>query len=1301
MKKLAALFILPLLMVQTPLSASPLVQETPYELSVAADLDGDGHADVVIADKERGTMRVAFGTPDGHEARPAVSILPGISTIAVARLAGPAANRIVVGSEKSGGLRVLAVDKTNAAGFVTVDPPLEVEGIGPGRIAALSLGWPGGTAGRDDLVVATSENGMPSVGKWETLLTGAGGPVSSGPVYSLEGAVLAGSNRVLWLVPMGTKQSTPGDLLLGAVVGSESSTRNLMIFDPSAGDLNPKTPEISVNMNSLNTNQRHMRAVSGFFGPSQQSRVLLFGYNEQMVHSRAYWSGNMVIGLPEFRNFSERVATITVVPGEEGISDRLLVTFVSGPDQAALYDYDGVSFPVKVTGFAAPAGGNFAGGLALPDGGFLLLERESQSNRTSGIARYDRDGNFLGRSTIGEAPLLSGRGNVLFLDGTPLADASARVVSTVAVDDWSTTVEGFGAPLKIRGETFRGAAAGLGDAANTILPSVPAGALGVVANQFAQDMSVYNFGGAAGAVQDSVEIDPPAGSYPGAVTLGFRSAANDRARANGQPEPREIFYRIDTNLSTGAWQAHDPENPPRIAASSTVRFYSAAKTGGAQGVIKTALYNLPSGAIDSDGDGIPDSVEVAKGLDPEAGVDSDGDGYSDLTELYFGTDPNDGASNPGRLADGSRVPGLDGLTGAFDLVVHLRGRISSKDAYPITGTPVTAQTLDGGAMATGNALTVGAVSMARLPGVRWEPDPFLTLRTPPNFNLSNGMGTGGREMGAVVLFPDAPASLAGGNTEPISYVADLREAYRPKSGTMALMRGGVSSALGSNVTAAGLKAALDAMNGGAGLFGSGNSTVTGAMPRFTVRASAPAGRSTANVTVSASYSTPASLVHLVPRMDTLNGGSFVEFDLLVSPAPATATANVTVAETLAALLVEAKLGSMLGIENPTVFPARPADAGRTPFTREALAALEAPFDGETPKAAYSVADVVAEVREAVFANSPAPGVADLLSVVEYFYEFASSVTVPPTPDAEVIKDFASGNLTEIPASMPMPIDAIRQFLADGTIGALYVNEPSAGQLNSARAAVANLLSAPAPRPTLLVDLTFGHGGRLGVPGEYGMMTEYELYDANGARYVFDSAIALGEGTRVRVLGFNDLVFEGGFSFATPLEVVSVSLLSLPEQLDDDSDNNLLADVWEEYFFGTKGNNPFATTKDGKSLVQLYLDGADPERGSDTAIADLFPRRLSLRPVSFVPRYWGSEPQAGWELGWKFPAAYSRHFRFKLEATNSLTDSFFQTMADSDQTRLGDDHAVNLLDYGAGRKFWRLKLELNRGFSMYY
>jgi hypothetical protein len=48
--------------------------------------------------------------------------------------------------------------------------------------------------------------------------------------------------------------------------------------------------------------------------------------------------------------------------------------------------------------------------------------------------------------------------------------------------------------------------------------------------------------------------------------------------------------------------------------------------------------------LDSNGDGIPDYVAIARGLDPNGSRDSDGDGYSDLEELIHGTDPKDASS---------------------------------------------------------------------------------------------------------------------------------------------------------------------------------------------------------------------------------------------------------------------------------------------------------------------------------------------------------------------------------------------------------------------------------------------------------------------------------------------------------------------------------------------------------------------------------------------------------------------------------------------------------------------------------
>jgi hypothetical protein len=53
---------------------------------------------------------------------------------------------------------------------------------------------------------------------------------------------------------------------------------------------------------------------------------------------------------------------------------------------------------------------------------------------------------------------------------------------------------------------------------------------------------------------------------------------------------------------------------------------------------------------DTDGDGLLDGDEVARGTNPLT-ADTDGDGYSDKTEVDGGTDPLNPASNPGNTTE--------------------------------------------------------------------------------------------------------------------------------------------------------------------------------------------------------------------------------------------------------------------------------------------------------------------------------------------------------------------------------------------------------------------------------------------------------------------------------------------------------------------------------------------------------------------------------------------------------------------------------------------------------------------------
>ena len=104
-----------------------------------------------------------------------------------------------------------------------------------------------------------------------------------------------------------------------------------------------------------------------------------------------------------------------------------------------------------------------------------------------------------------------------------------------------------------------------------------------------------------------------------------------------------------------------------------------------------AFPNDPAETVDSDGDGIgnnadpdddndgiPDSFEIASGLNPldpaDAGLDPDGDGYDSLSEFRAGTNPNDDLDNPGTVAAlHYKILASDANSGAYGSSVAIDG----------------------------------------------------------------------------------------------------------------------------------------------------------------------------------------------------------------------------------------------------------------------------------------------------------------------------------------------------------------------------------------------------------------------------------------------------------------------------------------------------------------------------------------------------------------------------------------------------------------------------------------------------
>lgn len=1123
--------------------AAAFTYETAGELHLAADLDGDGREDVVIVDRETGAFRVGYQLAAGVHtfAAARASGIEEASTASAGRLLNLGRDTLVIGSPWAN--RVNLIDAPTAATVVvptSVYPP----GIGPEEVLAIDVGGAGNTA-HADLVTITSKNGgtpglRRTVQRWD-------GTTAS----TIENIVL--DRRFQGL--NGVRVKSGGANLLG-VLDRTGLDYTLRIGSMATGT---NVPVVSAAGFSS-------RYVFGKFTAGALHHFVSYDSRGSNLVVRAVTepvAGVFGFGAPATYSLGRSIGQVVVL--ESAPANRLMVI---GGSETVIYTFNGVSAPVLAQKLTSPAGKRFTGAVPLSNGEVHLLAGVPGSGRSSQFLQYRQDGANYALKASGALPDANPMGtpaNVFLFAEEPFVSATPNLVRSLNAADWVTSVNFGGGNVTATAERMGTPAQGLTGPTARALGAKPAAANFGLVNQYAASISMATFLPAIGDEAGDVSIAPAPGPQLRAVVVTITPSA----------PATQVWYRTGP---TANWAASVGATSFPLFQNTTVEFYGN-PAGLPHSRIHRATYTFPDPPAeqDSDGDGVPDFVELAKGLNPNGGNDSDGDGFTDKNELFAGTDPKSTNSVPASQIDEQT---------SFNLLVTPRAwdGVGNAEVPLRLSQDISLRDLPGALL--GRRPTVGIVSAFGSPGAAFRDAPanvrlaLLALSTESHFQIT-GAGSDpavGRELLSLMTVPAI---------ERTEFV------YTPAAGDL----------LGqADAWIAGAKAALEGA--------------------------------------------------LTPRVATRFG----------------------VAETLAALLIERKVHQIFvsrgkpGLVESnaiTLFPHRTGDILRTPLTAAEVESLLEFGPGGLP--AWNLMAMHRQVSNAV----PDAANLQLRNLATDIYRISS----------------LSNNAA--PGRYPLPVDALRQFIATGVLHSNYaaVTVVSAANRALAKGASDALLAAIKSRPVTTLDVvvtpsTFD-GDCTVVETLVGSQPR-NLFTAPGVPFKFPDSFEIVAGAVVRVRAFSDL--DEGCA-GTDLQVIEANLLSVPPVPLVDVDGDLLPDAWECVFLAGDGDPSGDLDGDGISNLQEYLDGTDPGDNVYKALAV-----VNLNPPLIDISLLGGGLQ---KVAWTFPAAYAGRFEFELFAASDLVswgdphvDGF--TSTGIPPTRLpGGGFEINLPVSDEGNRFFIL------------
>ena len=588
--------------------------ESPTEFFTLGDFDGDSRDDLVVLDKPTGSFRVALQTSANAYVwmSPASSGFSNITSLTSGRLLSTSRDALGVVTPYANRVQLLSIASSTAPWL-----PAErhLTNTGPTTLTAIDIGGAGNDPLMDDVYLGSIWNG--SLANWQTTLRNSGSALT-GLAAGIVSGPTARANAVR------TKDAQP---LHSAVVLRGTVNDTLLVSSNNAASLLPSAsltfPAGSDFLaGKLETASNLWRFVHWKPGVSNLVRVPV---NEVV--------GGYTFGAATTFPLDAAVGQVFLLPGTG--ASRLLVIHAAGLTQS-VYAYDGSTNPPSLLSRSnAVPGEAFTGGLALGGHGFMSFAGPAGTGRTTTMRPIRWNGSAYTNGAAVTLPSLdtfAGQGNVMVFKSEPFVAPEPGLLQSLNAGDWSSAPT-LGAAISATRENYGGPTLGVTGPSTVSLGSVPVGGTFAMANQRSNFMSVFSLTAPLGSVVSEVRFDPAPGIYDRATSVSLSTA----------DATHQIWYRLN---DAGNWRQYTA--PFIVASNTTVLAYGRPAAGTTRSAIRTAAYQIQTlqGTRDSDNDGIPDYVELAKGLNPLGGPDSDGDGWSDLEELVYGTDPLNAASKP-------------------------------------------------------------------------------------------------------------------------------------------------------------------------------------------------------------------------------------------------------------------------------------------------------------------------------------------------------------------------------------------------------------------------------------------------------------------------------------------------------------------------------------------------------------------------------------------------------------------------------------------------------------------------------